>query len=272
VARLGKPGRISIATILALGVLLGACAFGVKIGSRYRTYRLLFELGKRDALLAATKVVLGVQKSYGEMQQDLWIVLSVMPGKRDGYYVDVGSADGVITSNTKLLDDMGWKGVCIDPFPTNMASRTCHVFRQPVFSVSGKKVSFRAATAMMGGISDTLGVGASAPNVIGAPIVELTTATLDEILEKAHAPRHIDFMSIDIEGAELEALRGLSFDKYQVEAFAIEHNFEQAKREGIRQLLESKGYTRVRSWAEDDWYLLHNRYKYKLDWSGTVRD
>ena len=38
------------------------------------------------------------------------------------------------------------------------------------------------------------------------------------------------------------------------------------------QMLESKGYTRVRSWAEDDWYLLHNPYKYKLDWSGTFRD
>ena len=32
------------------------------------------------------------------------IALSVAPGKRDGYYVDVGSADGILHSNTKLLD------------------------------------------------------------------------------------------------------------------------------------------------------------------------
>jgi len=257
--------------LLVFCALMGASAFGVKVGSHYRTYRLLFELSKRDALLAAARRVVGLQRSYGEMQQDLWIVLSVMPGKRNGYYVDVGSADGVVSSNTKLLDSLGWKGVCIDPFPTNMASRTCQLFRQPVFSVSGKKVSFRAASAM-GGIAETLGVGASTPDVVRAPLVELTTATLDEILEKANAPRHIDFMSIDVEGAELEVLRGLSLDKYQVEAFAIEHNFEEPKREGIRQLLESKGYARVRSWAEDDWYLLHGRYKFKLDWGGSFRD
>ena len=45
-----------------------------------------------------------------------------------------------------------------------------------------------------------------------------------------------------------------------------EHNYDQPKREAIRQLLESKGYKRVRSWAEDDWYLLHGRYKANLDW------
>jgi len=257
--------------MLALGLFLGASAFGVKVGSRYRTYRLLFELGKRDALIAAARGVLHLQKSYSEMQQDLWIVLSAMPGKGDGYYVDVGSSDGVIASNTKLLDDRGWKGVCIDPFPTNMTSRTCQVFSQPVYSVSRQKVSFRAAGGM-GGITDTLGVGAQTLKVSKAPVVEFETATLDEILEKAKAPRHIDFMSIDVEGAELEVLRGLSFDKYQVEAFTIEHNFEQPKREAIRQLLESKGYTRVRSWAEDDWYLLHGRYRANLDWGGTFRD
>ena len=266
-----KPARVSISIVLALGALVGAGALGVKIGSRYRTYRLLFELGQRDALLAATKGVFGLQKAHGEMQQDLWIALSVMPGKRDGYYVDVGSSDGVVSSNTKLLDDMGWKGICIDPFPTNMGSRTCQVVRQPVSSVGGKKVSFRAA-AWMGGITDTMGVGAQTPKVLQAPLVELTTTTLDEVLEKAQAPKHIDFMSIDVEGGEFEALRGLSLDKYQVEAFAIEHNFEQPKREAIRQLLESRGYTRVRSWAEDDWYLLHSRYKYKLDWGGTFRE
>ena len=272
-ATIPKPVRVSLCIILVLGAFLGACVFSAKVGNVYQTYRLLFELRKRDALLVATKRVLGLQKAYGEMQQDLWIALSAMPGKRNGYYVDVGSWDGVAASNTKLLDDMGWKGVCIDPFPRNMATRTCQVFRQPVFSVSGKKVSFRAAAASyLSGITDTLGNGRTDPDVQKAPLVELVTATLDETLEKAKAPNRIDFMSIDVEGAELEVLRGLSFDKYQVEAFTIEHNWEEPKREDIRQLLESKGYTRVRSWGADDWYRLHPTYKFKLDWTGTARE
>jgi hypothetical protein len=67
-------------------------------------------------------------------------------------------------------------------------------------------------------------------------------------------------MSIDVEGAS-----GLSLDKYQVEAFAIEHNNEQPKRRMIRQLLEANGYTLVRSWYRDDWYTLHDLpYRFKL--------
>jgi FkbM family methyltransferase len=226
----------------------------------------LFELTPRESMIVALKSVFGLQKTYAEREQDLWVVLSTAPGKRDGYYVDVGSGDGVFVSNTKLLDDMGWKGVCIDPFPTNMSSRTCQLFRQPVFSVSGKKVSFRAA-GMVGGINQTLGVTATLPAVQQSPNVEFVTATLDEILEKAHAPKHIDFMSIDIEGAEYEALRGLSLNNYQVDAFVIEHNSEEPKRQLIRQLLESSGYTFVRSWYRDDWYVrLNLPYGSKLIW------
>ena len=191
-------------------------------------------------------------------------MLSAVPNKRDGYYVDVGSGDGVFVSNTKLLDDMGWKGVWIDPFPTNMSSRTCQMFRQPVFSVTGKKVSFRDA-GLMGGIAKTMGATAGDPQVQQSRLVDFTTATLDEILEKAHAPRHIDFMSVDVEGAEYEVLRGLSLDKYQVQAFVIEHNFEEPKRHLIRQLLEANGYALVRSWYRDDWYVLHGLpYRFKL--------
>jgi len=263
-AGIRKPILISICIVLALGALLGAGAVGARVGSQYKTYRLLFELGRRQAMIVAIKRVLGLQKTYSEKQQDLWIALSVLPGKHDGYFVDVGSSDGVIDSNTKLLEEMGWKGVCIDPFPKNMSSRTCQLFRQPVFSVSGKRVSFRAA-GMAGGITETLDITSAEPNVQQSPVVNFVTATLDEVLEKANAPSRIDFMSIDVEGAEYEALRGLSLDKYRVEAFAIEHNNEHPKRELIRQRLESKGYTLVRSWYREDWYVLHDLpYEYRL--------
>jgi hypothetical protein len=204
-ADMRKPVRISIISIcivFALGALVGAGALGVMVGVRYKTYRLLFEMGEREAMIAAFRQVLGLQKTHAEYLQDLWIVLSAVPNKRDGYYVDVGSGDGVFVSNTKLLDNMGWKGVCIDPFPTNMSRRTCQQFRQPVFSVSGKKVSFRAA-GMLGGITQTLAATSGLPAVQQAPMVDFSTATLDEILEKAHAPKHIGFMSIDVEGRSM---------------------------------------------------------------------
>jgi FkbM family methyltransferase len=250
--------------MLVAGFALGSACFGVMVGMQCRLNRLLFELPKVQSLKVALWQTLGLQRTYAAGKQDLWIALSVAPGKRDGYYVDVGSADGILHSNTKLLDSMGWKGVCIDPFPTHMESRTCQLFRQPVFSESGKQVDFRAA-GENGGITDTL--GRNSDQASKSQLVHFVTATLDEILDKAKAPHRIDFMSIDIEGAEFEALRGLSLDKYEVDAFAIEHNYEKEKREHIRQLLEGKGYILVRSWVTDDWYLHRDPgYEFSLDW------
>jgi hypothetical protein len=88
-----------------------------------------------------------------------------------------------------------------------------------------------------------------------APLVELVTTTLDDVLAQAHAPQYIDFMSLDVEGAEYDALRGLSLDRYEFGAMVIEHNYETEKREAIRKLLVGKGYVRVRSWYVDDYYV-----------------
>ena len=258
--------RITLGFIVVAGLAIASAYLGARVGMNYKQNHLLFELSQRDSLVEALQQAFGIHKYHAAGQQDMWVALAVEPGKRDGYYVDVGSADGIVHSNTYVFDRMGWKGICIDPFPTNMGSRTCQMFRQPVFSESGKKVSFRAA-GENGGIIDTM--NRYKENTSNAPLVEFVTATLDEILDKAKAPRHIDYMSIDVEGAELDALRGFSLDKYEVDAFTIEHNNEKEKRELMRQLLESKGYSRVRSWVVDDWYVrrdLANRYEFNLEW------
>ena len=120
----------------------------------------------------------------------------------------------------------------------------------------------------MGGIESEL--GRYKGELSAAPLVEFVTATLDEILEKAKAPKWIDYMNIDVEGAEFDALRGLSLDRYEVGSFTIEHNYEPEKREMIRGLLEAKGYVRVRSWEVDDWYVhrdLASQYKALVTYS-----
>ena len=87
------------------------------------------------------------------------------------------------------------------------------------------------------------------------PTVELTTTTLGDILERAHAPEYIHYMSLDIEGAELKALQGLPLDKYTFGALNIEHNDEEPKRSDILALLTRHGYTRTHTWFQDDYYV-----------------
>jgi FkbM family methyltransferase len=244
------------ARLMRLVLLVAALAFAFLLGARfgrfYSFHEFVYELPASQNTLASFRRLFNLQPVYGQFSQDLWVALTLGHGRNGGYYVDVGSADGVEISNTYLLDRMGWKGVCIDPFPTNMQKRTCQVFEQPVYSESGKKVQFRAA-GLLGGIDSDL--GRYKKSLSDEPLVDFVTATLDEILDKARAPNWIDYMNIDVEGAEYDVLRGFSFDRYQVGSWTIEHNFETEKRELIRKLMESKGYVRVRSWEVDDWYV-----------------
>ncbi len=85
--------------------------------------------------------------------------------------------------------------------------------------------------------------------------VSLTTVTLDDLLARAAAPSYIQFISMDIEGAELEALRAFPFDRYQVGAWAIEHNREEPKRTQIQELLRSQGYEQVHEYRQDDFFV-----------------
>jgi hypothetical protein len=194
----------------------------------------------------------GLVKYSGEIGQDKWVLEKVFPDVADGYFVDVGSGHGSIGSNSRTLEERGWRGVCIDPFPVHMEGRTCQMFREVVFSKPGMVVAFHTAGGV-GGVAETLGAwNDQAPR---APVVKLTTVTLEDILVRAAAPRLIHFVSLDIEGAELEALRAFPFERYRVVAWTIEHNREEPKRSQVAALLAAHGYRRVHEWQQDDFFL-----------------
>jgi FkbM family methyltransferase len=241
-----------ILVIVAAGAAYAArSAHGVAFRDRFYVNRHCCDLSFARALQATIEETRG-GVFPSQIGQDKWVLFGVFPGVRDGYFVDVGSADGTLESNSKALEERGWKGICVDPFPTNMQGRTCAMMKEVVSSVSGRTVKFHTQR-LLGGIEETLGKYKTLASE--APAVELTTVTLTEILDRNHAPSFIHFMSLDIEGAELEALKGIAFDRYQFGAMAIEHNDEEPKRTDILKLLEGRGYRRSHTYQQDDLYV-----------------
>jgi FkbM family methyltransferase len=186
-----------------------------------------------------------------EIGQDKWVIGKMFPGVGNGFFLDVGSGHGTIGSNTKALEELGWTGICVDPFPTHMEGRTCRMEKVVVSSAAGQIVKFHTHSGL-GGIADTLGKWKAEAEK--SPAVEFSTTTLGDVLAGAGAPSFIHFLSLDIEGAELEALKGIPFDTYRFGAMAIEHNDEEPKRTDILKFLEGKGYRRVHSYKQDDFY------------------
>ena len=242
--------------VLALAVpLVAAAAYFSPRGQAFAGYlqenRRCCQLPFGHAVAIAIQETLGNPPYPSEIGQDKWVAEAMFPDVHDGVFLDVGSGHGQIGSNTRALEDRGWTGICVDPFPTAMDKRTCQMNKVVVSNEAGKKVLFHTHEGL-GGIADTLGKWKDEASK--APTVEMTTVTLGEVLERAKAPAFIHFLSLDIEGAELDALRGIPFDRYRFGAMAIEHNEEEPKRGDIIAFLQEHGYRRVHTYKQDDFF------------------
>lgn len=189
--------------------------------------------------------MVGVQKVYGQYRQDQ-IVFEYFFKNRDQYesrvYVDIGAHDGVSISNTKLFDDMGWKGLCIEANPTlyqelcNNRSNATNL-NIAVYDRSGT-VPFRVNegfTNMLSGIEEAyhpshrkrideeIRVNGGSYRIVDVPCL-----TLDEILYKQKIT-HVDFLSIDVEGAEVAILKGINFERTPIYVILIEDNYHMEK-------------------------------------------
>jgi FkbM family methyltransferase len=242
--------------------LAAALVVAISAGVGFLEYRNGYVTGYRapgaplvrsPSLALDLKQLIGLQRFYSQLGQDKWIIGKVFPGVRDGYFIDVGAWDALEHSNSKALEDLGWNGICIDPFPRNWRNRRCQLFREVVYNRKGEKVQFRMA-GPLGGIDEHIELWREFTR--GRQLVELTTTTLADIVERANAPEYIHYVSIDVEGAELEVLQGFPFSRYTVGAFTIEHNLDEARRGQIRRLLEQQGYRIAREQHVDDWYVL----------------
>jgi hypothetical protein len=246
------PGiRRAIATVVVTAAAALVVWGGVRFTAALAANRACCALAPARNLVVTAREMLGLDTYVGEIGQDKWILEAMFPGVRDGFFLDVGSSHGTIGSNSWALERRGWTGLCVDPFPLHMEGRTCRVFRDVVFSEAGRRLTFHAAGGL-GGVDDTLPAWNTTAQ--HAPAVEFVSVTLRDILARAAAPAFIHFVSLDIEGAELEALRGFPFDTVRVGGWAIEHNREEPKRSAIKALLAEHGYERVHTWRQDDYY------------------
>lgn len=54
-----------------------------------------------------------IDKNYSQCYQDMF-VLSMLDGKKNGEYLEIGSADPYYGNNTALLEELGWTGLSLD--------------------------------------------------------------------------------------------------------------------------------------------------------------
>ena len=207
--------------------------------------------------------VASASESYAQVFQDLF-ALWHLQSKRQGTFVEVGAGDGVNLSNTYLLEkEYAWKGLLVEPNPqfhTQIeTSRSAALDRRCVTGTTGETVTlnctdkpeFSRIERSAPDIHDEAGTR----NIISQ--IEQTSVCLEDLLTAyglANTP--IDYVSIDIEGLELEVVSSFDLKKHGVAVATIEHNFTDAEA-GLDAEMARQGYRRVLKAASrfDAWYV-----------------
>ncbi len=189
------------------------------------------------------------------------VIDRALGGKKGGVFVDIGAYDGVTGSNTLYFEKWrGWTGVMVEPVAAFRRiaedARTAPCLPYAVADKEGE-ASFMAVTegyTQMSGLIDSY--DASLLDQVRADprhkeeMITVQTRPIAAILQEAGL-RDIDFISLDIEGGELAALRSFPFDDFTVRTWAIENNTGGPE---IAELMREKGYNLIEFCGPDEIY------------------
>jgi hypothetical protein len=128
---LSKPALfITIITMVLVFAALVSGYVGMKLGVRSELNAQCCQIPRHRSPIVIAKEKLGLVTFHSQMNQDKWVSEAVFPGVKNGFFLDVGSFDGTFISNSKTLEQKGWTGICVDPFPRNMQDRSLPNFQR----------------------------------------------------------------------------------------------------------------------------------------------
>ncbi len=193
---------------------------------------------------------------YSQLGQDrwaaaLWSLLlnsssSSSSARAAGVFFEAGAADGATMSNTLALElRHGWRGVLVEAagaYTDLLAKNRPKAHRVPttaLWRADGEELTFRYAQ-LWSGLEARLDEDTRRA-LSAVPLVQETvrTARLSTVLEGAGV-RIVDFLSLDIEGAEEDALLGLDVSRHVVNVLCIE-DVHVGRGLAVRALLEATG-------------------------------
>jgi len=199
------------------------------------------------------------QNFKSQAGQDKW-VCKFFNYKRDGYFIELGGYDGVTFSNTYFLEkELNWQGIIVEAsqslFPLVENSRDCICVNKAIYK-ENTTVKFHTSK-WDGNINEN-----------GKETIEAITPKT--LLEQNNSPKIIDYISLDIEGGELDVLNSFPFNEYEVILWTIEHNIKDIGPEYKNKLfsvMNANGFVRIREDVPcgpngqpfEDWYV-HPKY------------
>lgn len=174
-------------------------------------------------------------------------------GKIKGCFVEVGANDPQERSQTWHLEQAGWSGVLIEPQP-DLANELRSRRKAKVFAVacSSPENAGRTLPLHVAGPLSSLDRQHMAPGSAPAGTINVPVRTLDAVLAEAGVPLAFDFLSIDVEGHEIEVLRGFDIARWRPRLILLEDHVADLSK---HRYLGNAGYRIIRRYENNGWYV-----------------
>ncbi|MEH6764504.1 MAG: FkbM family methyltransferase [Aequorivita antarctica] len=193
--------------------------------------------------------------SYSQHADD-YIAWQLLGRERDGLVVEVGAFDGVHLSNSFAFEQIRWNSICIEPSPAifkfleQNRPAAININNAIVGDENISEIDFYAEEiGVLSGCNydeedvkkryENRGLEYTEPKKI-----KITATTLSSLFGKLKVDT-IDVLSIDVEGFELEVLKGLDLKSFNVKLFIIEANDEEYKTQILNFFKENPAYIYV---------------------------
>lgn len=197
-------------------------------------------------------------RGFSQSGQDLWLLRHIFPGKRNGLYIEIGAYDGVSYSNCLLMEAaFGWSGIAIEPnpkvFPSIQHSRTVEALNVAIGSQPGV-TKFRIAGMLSGIVTSYCAEHEQRIlREFGDDCAEIEIPVMDiaSILAERGITQ-VDYISIDVEGGEIEILKNLQSSGVKIRALSVENNYRTRE---IPLLAAALGMEKLGELEADDMYV-----------------
>ena len=192
-----------------------------------------------------------------------------------GFFVELGANNGIHQSNTLYYEKFrNWRGVLVEPTLHNFLqckanrSNKTRVYCNACTSFEYKEKFVEIIYSNLMSIPKGLESDISDPAAHALegkrflhPLEEnisfgAIAKPLNEILKDAKAPALIDFLSLDVEGAEIEVLKGINHDEFKFKFICIECR----SIDKLTAFLASKGYCLVDTLSHWDYVFALNKF------------
>lgn len=206
--------------------------------------------------------------------QDKFLELNIFKGFKNGFFVDVGAHDGKTINNTLYFETYNnWTGINIEPIETvyNKLENNrplCININCAVSDFDGisEFILNEGYTEMISGLKENYDKRhfqrlqkENEETNSKTKIINVTTKKLETILEENNI-KIINYLSIDVEGAEFAVIKSINFDKVFIDVIGFENNYND-KSIPIVTFLESKNYEVIHK--SMDIFMMHKNSKFR---------